>query len=86
MTLSAVNLPADDVSQKILAALVSQKDLHGKCGKEHTNYTPKTHIDPSSTDSKAVVMNSSDVMHMDGPAVHSSDQMASAVQSLHSTI
>ena len=73
-------------TEKILSTLVLHKDLNEEDGKEHANHTPGTDINPSIPDHQAVVMESCGVIDVHGSSFHSSDQMASAVQSRQGTI
>lgn len=86
VTLSNVNLPADDIPEEILSTMVLHKDPDNENGNEHANYTPQTDINSSITDTDTVVMESSGVIDFKGCSIQSSDKMASAVRSLQGTM
>ena len=81
--ISNVNLPQDDIPDKIMKTLVCHEST-AEDDAEHSNYTPQ--IDISQITDNTITMDSSGIIDADGATVHTNQQRQSAVQRLQGTL
>ena len=84
VTLSAIDLPENDIPVQILETLHTHEDENNEDASEHSTYTPQTDINDVPPDT--VLMDSTGMVDMEGSCVSANDQMNSAINTLQGTM